>query len=87
MNSGIKNILYFEDYPDETTGVIVKLNNSVIHKYKTYYFISKKNDHIFGFDKIFQEINMNFIERKIVKVVATLKLSQIRPFEDVRKDR
>ena len=53
MNSGIKNILYFEDYPDETTGVIVKLNNSVIHKYKTYYFISKKNDHIFGFDKIF----------------------------------
>lgn len=53
MNSGIKNILYFEDYPDETTGVIVKLNNSVIHKYETYYFISKKNDHIFGFDKIF----------------------------------
>lgn len=46
-NSGIKNIIFFESYPDITTDTLIKFNNSKIYAYKDYFLIAKIEDMLF----------------------------------------
>jgi len=52
-NSGINRIIYFEDYPDETTDSLIQINNSKIYQYDDFFMICKSDEHLYTLDKIF----------------------------------